>query len=99
MRVVLLTIILTGCQFEIDHNHQGLEGVIPEQFTSNSDVNFQPGFDAVYRYCEGNVDHDIAIEKRIDPYYVVSEEDRQFSIDDCYYNFDFSSLEVLSGVQ
>lgn len=95
MYKLIFVLLLTSCQVAV--NHKGLDGVVPEKLETESDVNFQPGFDKVKEYCEGKIDHDIETEQRLDPDFFISEEDRQFEIDDCYYNFDFSALDVLNA--
>ena len=94
MYKLLFILLLTACQLQV--KHKGLDDAIPEKFESDSDVNFQPGFDKIKEYCTGKIDHEIEVAKREDPELEVSEEDRQFEIDDCYYNFDFSGLEALN---
>lgn len=95
MKNLWIAIFIVGC--ELDIKHKGLKDAVPKDFTvqSESDVEAGLDFDKVYEYCEGKVDHQIEEETRIDPDFYISEDDRKFEIGNCYYNFDFNSLEFL----
>ena len=91
---LLLLVLLASCQIAV--KQKGWDNVIPDKIETENDVNVQPGFDKVKEYCEGQIDHNIETEKRLDPNFEISEEDRQYEIDECYYNFDFSTLDALN---
>jgi hypothetical protein len=91
---VSILVLSTSCQIAV--KQKGWDNVIPDKIETENDINFQPGFDKVHEYCTGKIDHDIETEQRLDPEFEISEEDRKYEIDDCYYNFDFGSLETLS---
>jgi hypothetical protein len=91
----LIGLVVVGCNIQV--KHKGLDGAVPKSFTIDSDNDVETGvdFDQILEYCTGRVDHAIALETRENPDFVMSEEDRQFEIDDCYYNFDLIAPENL----
>lgn len=89
----LLILLLVSCQIVV--KHKGLDNVVPKKIETES--KFSPDFEVVRNYCTGYVDHQIAISLKEDENFYISEEDRQFNIDDCYYNFDLNNLDMLEN--
>jgi hypothetical protein len=91
MRIALLLLL---CSCQIDHKIKN----IPTNYEAKieGDIEVSPPFDKVYEYCVGKVDHDIKTELLDDPQFALSEEDKEYAVNDCYYSFDFSYTEEIS---
>ncbi len=90
MKKLLILCLLTGCMVKIKHT--GLDNVVPKKIETDSDIEAGPNFDEVKTYCEGKVEHEIDAELRADPSFVISDEEKQYQIEDCYYSFDLDVL-------
>jgi len=101
MKYLLIGLLLIGCgkqEHEVDFNIPEkieIETDIPENINVEvEDSEHKIGFDypAVYEWCEGNVNHEIEKCNRDDLGQVCIdiETDKEFLIEDCYYDIDTS---------
>ena len=87
-----LVVLLLLCSCVVSHKVKN----VPTTFKveTEGEVDVGPNFDTILEYCTGRIDHEIEAELRNDPDFFVNEEDRQFEIDECYYKFDFGSINI-----